>query len=277
MNISLLKKLLASVIFLAISLPLFSAIPFINNNNTLIVLDSDSKKPLPDRFRNITTLNISGSAQFTPEQVAPLKSAINKENIYIVDLRQESHGFVNDLAISFYDRDKDLNNGLTSTEVISTENSLLKAIKINSSLNIYDKLGKKLDTVTVSSVSNEDNLVTSNGLKYLRLAVKDAGIPSPLVIDEFVQFIKTKDPATHLHFHCDTGEGRTTTFMVLYQIMNNTTNLSLEQILTYQVNMGGIVLTDDSNRAYFLDAFYNYVEANKENNYETAFSSWIQE
>lgn len=277
MNISLIKKLLASIIFLAISLPLFSAIPFINNNNTLIVLDSDSKKPLPDRFRNITTLNISGSAQFTPEQVAPLKSAINKENIYIVDLRQESHGFVNDLAISFYERDKDLNNGLTSTEVISTENSLLKAIKINSSLNIYDKLGKKLDTVTVSSVSNEDNLLTSNGLKYLRLAVKDAGIPSPLVIDEFVQFIKTKDPATHLHFHCDAGEGRTTLFMAMYQTMLNNTNLSLNQIISYQYNIGGVLLTDNKNQLEFLQEFYNYVSENKSTNYEKTYSQWITE
>ena len=276
MNNFKVKNIIFALFFIIISLSLFSAFPFFKNNDTLIVLDSDSKSPLPNRFRNLTTLNISGSAQFTPDQIPSLKSAINKNNIYIIDLRQESHGFVNDLAISFYDPYKDLNNGLTSTEAMETENSLLGNIKINSSLNIYSKLGKKLETINVASVSNEENLVTSNGLKYLRLAVKDGGIPSPIVIDEFVQFIKSKDPSTHIHFHCDAGEGRTTTFMVLYQIMNNSTGLSLDQILTYQVNMGGIILTDDEDRAYFLETFYNYVEENKDTNYENSFSNWIK-
>ena len=112
---------------------------------------------------------------------------------------------------------------------------------------------------------------------YQRFAVKDGGIPSATVIDDFVDFIKNKPEGQHLHFHCDAGEGQTTTFMVLYQIMTDNGNLSLDQILCYQYNMGGITLTDDVDRAYFLNAFYNYVEKNKTDNYSIKFSQWIKQ
>ena len=48
-----------------------------------------------------------------------------------MDLLQESHGFINDLAINFYSIGKDLNNGFTTEETISTEDKLLNFIKYN--------------------------------------------------------------------------------------------------------------------------------------------------
>lgn len=48
-----------------------------------------------------------------------------------MDLLQESHGFINDLAISFYSIGKDLNNGFATEETISTEDKLLNFIKYN--------------------------------------------------------------------------------------------------------------------------------------------------
>lgn len=266
-------------LYILLTFQLVSAfpIPFGNNNGHLIVKDSDVTTGLPDRFRDLTNLNISGSAQFTPSQIENIKNAINKPDICVVDLRQESHGFINDWAISFYSIGKDLNNGFTTEETISTEDKLLNSIKLNSQISIYDKLGKVLTDITVNSVSNENDAVTKDGLKYQRFAIKDGGIPSTTTIDDFVDFIKNKPEEQHLHFHCDAGEGRTTTFMVLYQIMNNNGNLSLDQILCYQYNMGGIILTDDVDRAYFLNSFYNYVEKNKTDNYSVKFSQWIKQ
>ena len=120
-----------------------------NKNESIITIDSTSSVGLPMRLRDIPTLNISGSAQFTKDQLLNLKNSINKDNICIVDLRQESHGFINDLAISFYSIGKDLNNGFTTEETISTEDKLLNSIKQNSQINIYDKLGKVLTNITV--------------------------------------------------------------------------------------------------------------------------------
>lgn len=266
-------------LYILLTFQLVSAfpLPFVNKNETLIVKDSDITTGLPERFRDLTNLNISGSAQFTPSQIKNIKNTINKPDICVVDLLQESHGFINDLAISFYSIGKDLNNGFTTEETISTEDKLLNSIKLNSQINIYDKLGKVLTDITTCSISNENDAVTKDGLKYQRFAIKDDGIPSITTIDDFVDFIKNKPEGQHLHFHCDAGEGRTTTFMVLYQIMTDNGNLSLDQILCYQYNMGGIILTDDVDRAYFLNSFYNYVEKNKADNYSIKFSQWIKQ
>ncbi|WP_195244696.1 phosphatase [Clostridium celatum] len=270
-----------NLIFVFILLSTFiSANPMNNlfkNNKTLIVLDSASNSGLPDRFRDITNLNISGSSQFTKSQINNLKEAINKPNICIVDLRQESHGMLNDFAISFFSPYTDLNNGLTTEEVIKKENSQLSSIKIGSDVDIYHKTGRLFKEVTAEFVSNEDSIVTNDTMQYKRYAVKDNGSPTPIIVDNFVEFIKNKPTDLHIHFHCDAGEGRTTLFMAMYQTMLNNTNLSLNQIISYQYNIGGVLLTDNKNQLEFLQEFYNYVSENKSTNYEKTYSQWITE
>ena len=270
-----------NLIFVFILLSTFiSANPMNNlfkNNKTLIVLDSASNSGLPDRFRDITNLNISGSSQFTKSQINNLKEAINKPNICIVDLRQESHGMLNDFAISFFSPYTDLNNGLTTEEVIKKENSQLSSIKIGSDVDIYHKTGRLFKEVTAEFVSNEDSIVTNDNMQYKRYAVKDNGSPTPIIVDNFVEFIKNKPTDLHIHFHCDAGEGRTTLFMAMYQTMLNNTNLSLNQIISYQYHIGGVLLTDNINQLEFLQEFYNYVSENKSTNYEKTYSQWITE
>ena len=237
-------------------------------------LDSDSTKDLPDRYRDEKSLNISGSAQFTKDQIPNLKEKINKSNICIIDLRQESHGLINDLAISYYNIYETPNNGLSTSEVLKKEKKDLSKIKENSKENIYHKTGRLYKTIDVNYVSTEEAAVIESGMQYKRFAVVDNGIPTPSVVDDFVEFILNKPDDLHLHFHCDAGEGRTTTFMALYQIMNSS-NLSLEQILSYQYNIGGIILTDNKVRLEFLEEFYNYVSKNKNSNYEIKYSQWL--
>ena len=112
-------------------------------------------------------------------------------------------------------------------------------------------------------------------MQYKRYAVKDNGAPTPIIVDEFVEFIKTKPSDLHLHFHCDAGEGRTTSFMVMYQTMMNPTGLSLDQILSYQYNIGGVNVHDDRDQFEFLEDFYAYVSQNKKDNYSIPYSEWV--
>ena len=58
--------------------------------------------------------------------------------------------------------------------------------------------------------------------------------------------------------------------------MNNT-NLSLEQIISYQYNVGGVNLHDNKHQFEFLEDFYRYVSENKSNNYTTSYSEWIKQ
>lgn len=248
-----------------------------NKNESIITIDSTSSVGLPMRLRDIPTLNISGSAQFTKDQLLNLKNSINKDNICIVDLRQESHGMINDLAISFLNPYKDLNNGFTTEQTIKAENSLLNKIKIGNTIQLYKHTGIFIKDITVDFVSNESQLVTEADMQYKRFAVKDNSAPTPDIVDEFVEFIKNKPDDIHLHFHCAAGKGRTTSFMVMYQAMKNNSNLTLEQLLSYQYNIGGVNLHDNNIQYNFLEDFCNYVQKNKDSNYSISYSQWIKE
>lgn len=246
-------------------------------NESIITIDSTSSVGLPMRLRDIPTLNISGSAQFTKDQLLNLKNYINKDNICIVDLRQESHGMINDLAISFLNPYKDLNNGFTTEQTIKAENSLLNKIKIRNTIQLYKHTGIFIKDITVDFISNESQLVTEADMQYKRFAVKDNSAPTPDIVDEFVEFIKNKPDDIHLHFHCAAGKGRTTSFMVMYQAMKNNSNLTLEQLLSYQYNIGGVNLHDNNIQYNFLEDFCNYVQKNKDSNYSISYSQWIKE
>lgn len=248
-----------------------------NKNESIITIDSTSSVGLPMRLRDIPTLNISGSAQFTKDQLLNLKNSINKDNICIVDLRQESHGMINDLAISFLNPYKDLNNGFTTEQTIKAENSLLNKIKIGNTIQLYKHTGIFIKDITVDFISNESQLVTEAYMQYKRFAVKDNSAPTPDIVDEFVEFIKNKPDDIHLHFHCAAGKGRTTSFMVMYQAMKNNSNLTLEQLLSYQYNIGGVNLHDNNIQYNFLEDFCNYVQKNKDSNYSISYSQWIKE
>lgn len=248
-----------------------------NKNESIITIDSTSSVGLPMRLRDIPTLNISGSAQFTKDQLLNLKNSINKDNICIVDLRQESHGMINDLAISFLNPYKDLNNGFTTEQTIKAENSLLNKIKIGNTIQLYKHTGIFIKDITVDFISNESQLVTEADMQYKRFAVKDNSAPTPDIVDEFVEFIKNKPDDIHLHFHCADGKGRTTSFMVMYQAMKNNSNLTLEQLLSYQYNIGGVNLHDNNIQYNFLEDFCNYVQKNKDSNYSISYSQWIKE
>lgn len=241
----------------------------------LKVIDTDSKDNLPTNYRNIKKLNISGSAQFTPNQTPNIVKDINSKDILFIDLRQESHGFINNLAFSYFGDSKILNYELDSVDVLKNEKILLSSIPLHSKITIYKKSGKVYKTLKAKTISNEESLILNSNAKYLRLPVKDEGIPSLDIVDNFVNIIKTKPKDLHIHFHCAHGVGRTTQFMVLYQIMNNTDNLSLKEILEYQIKEGGADLTKITERAEFLNNFYKYVEENKNSNYKIPYSKWI--
>ena len=270
-------KYLSTFIIISTFFSYFSNITFAKTNNIsepLKIIDTDSKKSSPANYRNIKNLNISGSAQFNPKQVNHIIKDINAKDILFVDLRQESHGFINNLAFSYFGNSYILNCGLNTTNVLKNEKILLSSVPINTNVTIYKKTGEIYKIIKSKTVLDEETLITNSNSTYLRLPVKDEGIPSLEIVDNFVSLIKDKPKNLHIHFHCAHGIGRTTQFMVLYQIMNNDDNLSLKEILEYQIKKGGADLTNLKERAEFLDNFYKYVKENKKNNYKIPYSTW---
>ena len=252
--------------------------------NTNLILDSDNLTSLPENFRKTTDiltdcnfeslnkqgldkLNISGSSQFTKLNLSLIIKAIpDNFSIIDIDLREESHGFINDFAISFENTYNNANSGLSLPEIINKENSDLSSIKLNSPLTFYNS--KK--SIIPKTVQNESTLVMAKGIKYVRIPVTDGNLPNDNMVNYFIDFVKKQPKNTWLHFHCKAGVGRTTTFMIMYDIIKNHNDVDLKDIITRQVllsNLGEKNLCDflTGNRYEFLNQFYNKCKNNEYN------------
>ena len=173
-------------------------------------------------------MNISGSAQFSESGLSLIKDSIPSNfNIIDIDLRQESHGFVNGIAVSWKNEKNNANTGLSLSEVLSTETKLLESIKIGTPITFYNKN----ETIIPNSVQSELELAKSKGMGYIRIPVTDGHTPSDDMVDYFINFVNNQPKNTWLHFHCKEGIGRTTTFMIMYDIMKNYKDVSLNDII----------------------------------------------
>lgn len=241
-----------------------------------IVEDSDAVSSLPKHFRKTTkfetlsklkaldltgldTLNISGSGQFTAFNLPLIINEINnKFSIVDVDLREESHGFVNGIAISFENEGNNANKGLSLEDILAIENKDLSSIELGKPLTFYnnDK------TIIPSSSKNEGQLAKENNITYLRIPVTDGGLPSEDMIKYFLDFVNNMPKNSWLHFHCKAGVGRTTTFMIMYDIIKNCNEVSLKDIIARETLLSNIPSKDAidffiGRRYTFLKNFYD--------------------
>ncbi len=269
------------------------------NNNLRLVINFDNAKRLPKHFRKTTdlsnlkdskdnkvinlnglaNLNASASGQFSENGLILIEQSIgNAMPIIIVDLRQESHGFINGVAISWVDNHNKANKGLTKEAVLSDESTRLQSILLNKPIYIGNK------TLIPKKIENEKKLVESYGMSYMRIPVTDKEIPNNDMVDYFIKFVNSLLPNTWLHFHCKAGVGRTTTFIVMYDIMKNAKNVSLQDIMDRQVLLGGKNLLRDEQlsmnrseqRAKLIKRFYRYCFENNDN-FKTTWSQWIRQ
>ena len=144
-----------------VSVSLFSLIPYKidafiqepsntsqnNSETSYLVEDNENYDTMPFKFRKsnelqsiannsalnlagLENLNISGSQQFSKMNLSLLLKAINT-NLPIIDfdLRQESHGFINGIPISFENKHNNANKGLSNEQVLKKEKAQLDSIK----------------------------------------------------------------------------------------------------------------------------------------------------
>ncbi|EGT2192535.1 fused DSP-PTPase phosphatase/NAD kinase-like protein [Clostridium perfringens] len=289
----------ALIIFLLLSI--FTSF-FINNtsivsaedNNVNLVLDTKNINNLPNNFRTtsdlerlknlsninmkgLDTLNISGSQQFAPNNLSLLVTS-TKTNlpITVVDLRQESHGFINEYPVSWKGAKNDANLGLTREDVIDTEINLLNSITLGTPIQFFNN--SKL-TVIPEKVLSENQLIKANSMDYIRIPVTDGKLPTYEMVDFFVQYVNSIPKESWLHFHCKEGIGRTTTFMIMYDIMKNYNNATLDEIINRQLALSGIkeksILSFPSKeRLDFFTKFYEYVKE-QNNDFKISWSQWL--
>lgn len=275
-------------------------------------LDGTAEAVLPRNFRLCTdafrgmegdvaarqgldTLGISGSGQPSaaamPLLYARLKAAAPAGAvIYMVDLRQESHGYVDGVPVSWYELHNWANNGLTVPEVEADESARLSglvgqeftAVPLGNSdtkvLTAYTGIGR--------SVQTEKEAAEQAGFRYVRFAATDQVWPAPEAVDSFLRFYQSLPAGpVWLHFHCHAGHGRTTSFMVMYDILRNP-GLSLETIAQRQWLLGGANLLAGSladnwqaeyanDRAAKLRLFYVYVQEQRPAGFAVSWADWL--
>lgn len=246
--------------------------------------------------KGLDDLRISGSGQFSTRQFDALVHELRKKTkgpIYDIDLRQESHGFFNGTAVSWYGRHDWGNIGKSQADVVVNEQQRLQAA-LGTDVTVYDQGKGDLpihpQTMAVRRVQTEQELAASKGIHYVRLASTDHLWPTPGEIDAFLAFIRTLPADAWLHFHCEAGAGRTTAYMVMYDMIKNP-DLPYKDIVYRQYEIGGNYTPHDVSHPqqgdwkgpYYhekhemIQLFYRYVQANYHNGFLQPWSSWISE
>jgi hypothetical protein len=302
----LIRCILIAVTILLVS-PVASADNSTSNQKTLLVIDRiEDSELVAKQFRTTVDVNnkalkklkASASGQFSAAELEQLLAMIpaEKKHIWIVDVRQESHGFINGIPISWTTRQNRINVYKTPSQIAKEEQQLLNELSKKSKVKIYT--AKKLaegditagdsTTIVPHSVQTEEQLVTSLGANYLRFYVLDHHRPDDNEVDSFVSFIKYRvQPDDWLHFHCRGGKGRSSTFLAMYDIIRNANNSNFSQIMQRQADMGNVNFeklpsspdkiwkrSAASERYEFLKEFYAY--AVDPSGYDAnSWSSWI--
>ncbi|AHE66698.1 hypothetical protein [Legionella oakridgensis] len=228
-----------------------------------LVMDGNPSASLPKRFRMIKDMHVIGSGQFSRSQLMNIKKLINAP-IIIVDLRQESHGFMDDIPISWYGIKNWENKDKSAFMIQAQQSRLLANLTQYSNITLYKILSKdsagfieKAQPISYKpeTIYDEQQLAKELGLGYKRFYISDHSSPSATQIKAFKQFIKTVPANTWIYFHCRGGSGRTSTFMVLYDIFKHGKNSPLADILHKHTQLGGkdlAKLPEKNNYKYFL-------------------------
>lgn len=275
-----------------------------NNDDELIVLDMRNTPDLPKRFRipqklsspninwqGFAKLNMMGSGQFSKASFEKILQKFKITNLTVIDLRQESHGFLNGNAISWYGFRNAINTSKTDTQIETAENNALKQLESKESLVVKLILHKASGKITkfkntefsVHSIASEEDYILQQKLNYIRLYVQDFHAPELKQVNQFIKIVKVLPNDHWLYFHCRAGAGRTSTFMVMYDMMRNAKLVSFDEILARQVAIGGKDLTQLPDKAdykhkpaqkrlAFLKSFYEYARANTDN-FETPYKN----
>jgi protein-tyrosine phosphatase len=252
----------------------------------LLVLDDDGGEAR--RFRStsalpamdglpvdgLAALRCSGSAQPSVAAFRDVRRRLGEvaaEDLYVLDLRQESHGFLNEAAVSWYAEANWGAAGLPDEEALALEALRLRLLGLAERVRVGDvetiKRGAAPSFTTWERprVAGEAEAFGLWPGRYVRLPVTDHARPSDEVVDRFVALVRGLPERAHIHLHCRGGKGRTATFIALHDLLRNAGQMSLEAILDRQAVLNGYdlrkVATPGSAKAAFIEERQAFVRA----------------
>lgn len=196
----------------------------------------------------------------------------------IIDLRQESHGFINGRPViwrSYYEK---INQDKTIQEILMDEKLRLglvardKEIIVNEVIERDHESGwyKKISPqiVIVNKAINEEELAKKYDFGYKRFSIRYFDKPDSKEFSRMVKFIKNLPKDKKVYVHCAGGNERAGLFLVTYDIIKNGDNTSLQKIIKRQSELGAVKFDEMSmhstwseemarERFLILQDFYN--------------------
>ncbi|MBI4863138.1 MAG: hypothetical protein HY815_23160 [Candidatus Riflebacteria bacterium] len=241
---------------------------------------------LPTR-EGLDDTRASGSSQFTKEGLATIIARLRGRSLVVVDLREESHGYVNGMAISWKGKDNAANRGMDLDEISKDEKSRLSELRDRKTarlIRVADDDGARDQTVgvTVDSVGTEKKLVKAAGAKYVRIPVQDHCHPEPRDVDRFTKLIRKVSPGEQPALATQVGIEVGEEALGLLQIEGDVRGRAAGDLVG--VDRGDRSPRDGvrqrvvdqlaQRRARFLRQFHAYCRENQDG-FETSWSGWL--
>lgn len=246
----------------------------------------------------INELSISGSEEPSEKGWREIADYITKDrriegkSVLVLDLRQESHGYLNGRAITLVSEYDWINRGKSNEQSLIAQENWLNSLKIEkkardvlSSQQFAAKEYSSGKNIPVKKIKNEKELVSRLGFEYHRLYVTDHMGPNDSEVDAFLTIINNAPKDAWFHIHCRGGKGRTTTFLVMYDMLKNANKVSFDEIIARHASIPPYYNLFDVNRAdpyltpyyeqriLFLSRFYQFAQQFLKGNPES-WSQW---
>jgi hypothetical protein len=260
-----------------------------------LVLDEDgdhvrrfrSTTALPDMgpldTSGLAALRCSGSAQPSVAAFRDLTrrlEGVRDHDLLVLDLRQESHGFLNGMAVSWYAESNWGAAGLSDADALALEAARLGLLALATTVRVSDAASVKRGAPLATDwerrdVADEARAFARPAGGYVRLPVIDHARPGDATVERFLELVRGLADTTHMHVHCRGGKGRTATFLCMYDMIRNAARLPRATIFARQARLGGYDLCAPANpgskkapfiadRRAFLDRFHDYARDNPE-------------
>ena len=247
---------------------------------------------IPSRV-GIDKVRASASSIFSEKEFEQVlaRLPVSSKNIIVLDLRQESHGYLNGTAVSWFLPNNWGNDGKNLEEVTAIERAQLDKALVNSPTTVYNFDDNKNALTTsyqmdVTSARTEEQMVKDHGAGYYRLALADHFRPEDKDVDTFIEWYKKLPKDAWLHIHCFAGMGRTTVFMNMVDILQNAKQVSFNDIVGRQGLIGIVDLRDIDGklnwkrkayieRLQFTKHFYEYVKQSPKD-FPVKYSEWAK-
>lgn len=225
----------------------------------IIVEESNFDDEWPERFRSsdmpldlseealtgLRELNMMGGGQPSQKQIKNIVK-LSEKPVIVLDFRQEPHSYIAGIPITWYRPEiSDIDLGSEHMKTLENDFSqFLMATPVVSVNSVIWTGGQDYDVTNTKLIGHESaqsnaEMMESNGAQYKRFYV--SVVPTEQQVSKFESLIKQVSAQdVNLYFQCWDGTGRSTEFMVMYDILTNGDKVSLQTIADRQALMGGL-------------------------------------